>query len=122
MINKYINCFVVTEHLRARDPLNSGSKKGDIYGFAIILQEIITRCGPFESLERLGRKRIAYEPNEILDRIRMGTVPPFRPEVAPDECSKPLLGLMHECWSEQPLNRPDFLAIKPRLRKITQGI
>ncbi|XP_017461476.1 PREDICTED: atrial natriuretic peptide receptor 1-like, partial [Rhagoletis zephyria] len=110
------------EILRSKDPLNTGSKKGDIYSFAIILQEIITRCPPFQSLERLGRKKIVYEPNEILDRVRMGTVPPFRPEVAPDECSKELLTLMHECWAEQPASRPDFVAIKPRLRKITQGI
>jgi atrial natriuretic peptide receptor A len=108
--------------LRARDPINTGSKKGDVYAFAVMLQEIITRCGPFESLERLGRKRIVYEPNEVLDRIRMGTVPPFRPEVAPDECSKELLNLMHECWSEQPMTRPDFPQIKLKLRKITQGI
>ena len=113
---------MIAEHLRARDPLRSGSKKGDIYSFAVILQEIITRCGPFESLERLGRKRITYEPIEILDRIRMGTVPPFRPEVAPDECSKALLNLMHDCWAEQPLARPDFIQIRPKLKKITQGI
>jgi class 3 adenylate cyclase len=102
--------------------MNSCSKKGDVYSFAIILQEIITRCGPFESLERLGRKRKIYEPNEILDRLRMGTVPPFRPEVAPDECSKELLNLMHECWSESPNNRPDFILIKPKMRKISKGI
>ncbi|CAG2105323.1 unnamed protein product, partial [Medioppia subpectinata] len=114
--------WTAPEHLRARDPLTSGSKKGDVYAFAIILQELITRCGPFESLERLGRKRIIYEPNEVLDRIRMGTVPPFRPEVAPDECSKELLNLMHECWSESANGRPDFLQIKVKLRRITQGI
>lgn len=73
-------------------------------------------------MERLGRKKIVYEPNEVLDRVRMGTVPPFRPEVAPDECSKQLLRLMHDCWSEQPLERPEFVAIKARLRKVTQGI
>ena len=114
--------FCITEHLRSKDPVNTGSKKGDVYSFAIILQEIITRSAPFESLERLGRKKIVYEPNEILDRLRMGTVPPFRPEVAPDECSKELLQLMHDCWVEHPNNRPDFVMIKPRLRKITQGI
>ena len=63
-----------------------------------------------------------YEPNEILDRIRMGTSPPFRPEVAPDECSKALLHLMHDCWHELPQARPDFAMIRPRLKKITQGI
>ncbi|XP_054160518.1 atrial natriuretic peptide receptor 1-like isoform X2 [Oppia nitens] len=121
-VNPRMLFWTAPEHLRARDPINTGSKKGDIYSFAIILQEIITRCGPFESLERLGRRRVIYEPNEVLDRIRMGTVPPFRPEVAPDECSKELLNLMHECWTEQPTSRPEFISIKQKLRKISQGI
>lgn len=114
--------WTAPEHLRARDPLRSGSKKGDIYSFAIILQEIITRSGPFESLERLGRKRGCLDPDEILDRLRMGTVPPFRPEVAPDECPSQLLDLMHDCWNESPHLRPDFQVLKPRLKKITKGI
>jgi atrial natriuretic peptide receptor A len=114
--------FTFSEHLRARDPLTSGSKKGDIYSFAIILQEIITRCAPFDSLERLGRKRAIYDPDEILDRLRMGTVPPFRPEIAPDECPKALLDLIHDCWAETPAARPDFIQIKPKLRKITKGV
>lgn len=58
------------EHLRDRDPFMAGSVKGDVYAFGIILQEIITRCGPFESMERLGRKKFHLEPDEILDRIR----------------------------------------------------
>nr|XP_027204126.1 atrial natriuretic peptide receptor 1-like [Dermatophagoides pteronyssinus] len=114
--------WTAPEHLRSKDPLNSGSKKGDVYAFAIILQEIITRSPPFESLERLGRKKITYQPDEILDRVRMGTVPPFRPEVAPDEASKELLTLMQECWDEYPNNRPDFAVIKHKLRRITKGI
>lgn len=108
--------------MREKDPFNSGSKKGDVYSFAIILQEIITRCGPFESLERLGRKRAVLSPEEILDKLRLGTAPPFRPEVAPDECDKDLLNLMHDCWHENPLSRPDFIRIKPKLKKITKGI
>lgn len=40
--------WTAPEHLRTKHPLLSGSAKGDIYSLAIILQEIITRCGPFE--------------------------------------------------------------------------
>src|SRR6266487_4286574 len=120
--NPRVLFWTAPEHLRSRDPMNSGSKKGDMYSFAIILQEIVTRSGPFESLERLGRKRAVLDPDEILDKLRLGTVPPFRPEVAPDECPRELLDLMHECWAENPNDRPDFLGIKPRLRKITKGI
>lgn len=110
--------WTAPEHLRDKDPFLVGSAKGDIYryavkmvyaqtqavfelfSFAIILQEIITRCGPFEAMERMGRKRAALGPEEILDRLRMGTVPPYRPEVAPDEAPVELIDLMHACWSE----------------------
>ncbi|XP_053205450.1 atrial natriuretic peptide receptor 1-like [Panonychus citri] len=110
------------EHLRDRDPFNSGSRKGDVYSYGIILQEIITRSGPFESMERLGRKRAHMEPDEILDRIRMGMVPPFRPEVSSDEAPKELITLMHQAWHENPDCRPEFTTIKPWLRRITKGI
>lgn len=110
------------EHLREAEPRICGSRKGDVYSFAIILQEVITRSGPFESMDRVGRKRSHMEPDEILDRLRMGTVPPFRPEVAPDEAPKGLIQLMQDCWHEDPSLRPEFIQIKPRLKKITKGI
>lgn len=39
--------WIAPEHLRQRYPHMEGSKKGDIYSFAIILSEIITRARPF---------------------------------------------------------------------------
>lgn len=114
--------WTAPEHLRSHDPTQSGSKKGDVYSFAIILQEIMTRSGPFEGMERVGRKKVHFSPEQILDRLKMGTVPPFRPEVSPDEAPVELLDLMHLCWSEEETLRPDFVSIKPRLKKITKGI
>lgn len=114
--------WTAPEHLRERDPTMTGSQKGDVYSFAIILQEIITRCAPFESMERAGRKKGHLNPEEILDRLKMGVIPAFRPEVAPDEAPPELLDLMHMCWAEEPNVRPDFNIIRPRLRKITKGV
>jgi len=114
--------WTAPEHLRQSDPFLSGSQKGDIYSFSIIIQEIITRTGPFESIERLGRKRVHLEPDEILDRLRICTIPPFRPEVAPDEAPSDLIDLMHDCWHESPDARPDLVMVKSRLKKITKGV
>ncbi|KAI1291124.1 Atrial natriuretic peptide receptor 1 [Halotydeus destructor] len=114
--------WTAPEHLRDKDPFDCRSKKGDIYAFAVVLQEIITRCGPFEAPERLGRKRAHLGPEEIPDRLRMGTSPSYQPEVAPDEAPAELLDLMQFCWAEDPKLRPNVTSIKPRLRKITKGI
>ena len=39
--------WTAPEHLRQEDVVRTGSQKGDVYSYAIILQEIIERNGPF---------------------------------------------------------------------------
>lgn len=114
--------WTAPEHLREREPELSGSAKGDVYSFAIVLQEIVSRCSPFENPEQAGKKKRNLGPEEILDRLKMGCVPPFRPEVSPDEAPAELIDLMQLCWAEDPSVRPDFATIKPRLRRITKGV
>lgn len=61
--------WTAPEHLREETP--GGSAKGDVYSFAIILQEILTRSGPFENLEKYskhflppeGKFHVYYKPN-----------------------------------------------------------
>ncbi|XP_022699690.1 atrial natriuretic peptide receptor 1-like [Varroa jacobsoni] len=114
--------WTAPEILRSRNPRLNGTKEGDIYSLAIVLQEVITRCGPFESIERLGRAKVNLEPEEILDRVKMGVVPPFRPEVSADECPQELLRLMKHCWAENPNDRPLIAEVKARIKKITKGM
>ncbi|CAN8013663.1 unnamed protein product, partial [Ixodes persulcatus] len=114
--------WTAPEFLRMKEPRLQGSQKGDIYSFAIILQEVITRSGPYESLERIGRTRSFMEPEEILDRVKMGTAPPFRPEVSPDECPAEMLRLMRTCWSESPNDRPTIPEVRHGVKKITKGL
>ncbi|UYV71938.1 hypothetical protein LAZ67_9001229 [Cordylochernes scorpioides] len=54
--------WTAPEHLRERSTLRWGSKKGDVYSFAIVLQEIISRMEPFETFERVIRRRSAIDP------------------------------------------------------------
>ncbi|XP_077485262.1 atrial natriuretic peptide receptor 1-like [Amblyomma americanum] len=112
--------WTAPEFLRLKEPRQHSSQKGDIYAFAIILQEVITRSGPYESLERIGRTRSVMEPEEILDRVKMGTTPPFRPEVSPDECPADVLRLMRACWAEVPTDRPTIAEVRHAVKKITK--
>lgn len=59
----------------------------------------------------------------ILDRIKAGTLPPFRPEIQPEDCDAPeILPLISLCWAESPNLRPDFPELKQKLKKVTRGI
>lgn len=111
------------EHLREKQPEKTiGSKKGDVYSFGIILQEVITRTGPYELTERVGRKKEDLNPEQILDKIKMATIPPYRPQVASDEAPIELIELMNDCWQESAVARPEIGLIRHRLKKITKGI
>lgn len=59
--------WTAPEHLReqmSETGSSNGSQKGDSYSFAIILQEIINRSAPFDSLSKHSRSRksqLTYE-------------------------------------------------------------
>ena len=42
--------WTAPEILRDPIPSRNGTQQGDIYSFAIILQEILFRCGPYEAM------------------------------------------------------------------------
>ena len=119
--------WTAPEHLRTRDPLRSGSPSGDVYSFAIICQEIIVRQGPFEmSPDRrviYGANQRQLDPDEILDKVRAGGIPAYRPDIGAEDCVEcpELLTLVRSCWSETPIDRPSFGRIKLSLKKITKG-
>lgn len=93
------------EHLRERFPTKTGSQKGDVYSFAIIIQEIICRTGPWENLPA-SHKYLLNQPEELLDRIKAGTVPPFRPEIQAEDVEAPeILPILSLSWCENPMVR-----------------
>ncbi|KAH8949775.1 hypothetical protein BDL97_10G049300 [Sphagnum fallax] len=67
--------------------------KADVYSFAVVCSEILTKKYPFADV--LLR--------DLLKHIRYGV----RPEL-PDGCPRRLASLIERCWDFEPLSRPDF--------------
>ncbi|PNF22648.1 hypothetical protein B7P43_G07108 [Cryptotermes secundus] len=109
------------ELLRANqlDPLCAvtGTQKGDVYSFAIILYELHARHGPFGDAD--------IPPTEILLRVvrpEPGQVP-FRPQLELLENSFDFVrDCLVECWAENPEDRPDFKTIRAKLRPLRKGM
>ncbi|XP_055352797.1 atrial natriuretic peptide receptor 1-like [Paramacrobiotus metropolitanus] len=100
----------------------SGTQLGDVYSYAILLQQIVLRSAPYHMGSDAGKtRRKATE--EISDRdivqdVKRGLVPPLRPAVPVSACPMPLHELMGNCWDEDPLERPNFTRIKTTITKI----
>ena len=56
----------------------------------------------------------------IVEEVRRGTDPPFRPTVPKDACSPALHQLMSSCLREVPEKRPDFNSVKSELKKMNR--
>lgn len=91
-----------------------GTQKGDVYSFGIILQEIALRNGPFyvEGMD--------LSPKEIVQKVRNGQKPYFRPTTDNRCHSEELTILMEGCWAEDPAERPDFGHIKIYMAKLNK--
>nr|CAD7203737.1 unnamed protein product [Timema douglasi] len=97
-------------------PGTPATQKGDVYSFAIILEEIVVRGGPFEDA------RQTMIPQDILSRVVSREVPPFRPTVGNRACQEDLLELMERSWADNPDDRPTFEAIRGVIRYIRNFI
>ncbi|OQV18934.1 Atrial natriuretic peptide receptor 1 [Hypsibius exemplaris] len=91
-----------------------GTQKGDVYSFAIILQQIILRSGPFE----LPDDPLELSHQEIIQEVVAANIPPVRPRVPRAACSNQLYDLMERCWEEVPVERLTFPKIKDRLKRV----
>ncbi|GAU92601.1 hypothetical protein RvY_04658 [Ramazzottius varieornatus] len=105
--------WVAPEHLRA--PISPyGTQKGDVYSFAIILQELILRNEPYDN----GSSCVDIR--AIVREVRKGGQPLMRPSVPYDSCDPTLYRLMTDCWQETPEERPSFLQIRFRLKPLVK--
>ena len=116
--------WTAPEHLRQRKPDLHGSEKGDVYSFAIVLQEIITRSGPFETVKVVGGDGkysvVSLDPQFIIQQLKLGGSTPYRPNVDQHECLPELTELITQCWEENPASRPAFSTIRGSIGKIVK--
>uniref|UniRef100_A0A8C9TB17 Guanylate cyclase n=1 Tax=Scleropages formosus TaxID=113540 RepID=A0A8C9TB17_SCLFO len=95
-------------------PPPQGTQKGDVYSFGIILQEIALRNGPFYVAG------MDLSPKEIVQKVRNGQRPYFRPTTDTSCHCEELAVLMESCWAEDPAERPDFSHIKIYIMKLNK--
>ncbi|VDO22702.1 unnamed protein product [Heligmosomoides polygyrus] len=80
------------------------SKEGDVFSFAIISSEVVTRKEAWNIHERKERTDVILE---MLYMIRKGGHDPLRPNLESDgEINPALLHLIRDCWAEDPSDRP----------------
>ncbi|XP_069496134.1 retinal guanylyl cyclase 2-like [Ambystoma mexicanum] len=104
--------WTAPELLRDQALAKRGTFKGDVYSFAIILQEVVVR-GPPYCMSGLGAE-------EIIRKVKKP--PPLcRPTVAPDQAPLECIQLMKQCWSEQAERRPTFDEIFDQFKTINKG-
>uniref|UniRef100_A0A4W5RUC8 Guanylate cyclase n=1 Tax=Hucho hucho TaxID=62062 RepID=A0A4W5RUC8_9TELE len=97
--------WVAPELLRNSKLMKRGTFHGDVYSFAIIMQEVIARCAPFCMLD-----------------IKLKSPPPLcRPTVSADEAPLEVIQVMKQAWSEEPDKRPTFEEIFKQFKSITKG-
>ncbi|XP_071451572.1 atrial natriuretic peptide receptor 1 [Hetaerina americana] len=116
--------WTAPELLRMPNPPPEGTQKGDVYSFAIIVHEILTRQGPF-FLSCPEHQH--FTPQDIVMRVCGGVgkegADPFRPSVEAglvDACEEEVASLMRRCWAEEPQERPDFQALKAAIRRLNK--
>ncbi|XP_048026436.1 guanylate cyclase 2G isoform X1 [Megalobrama amblycephala] len=104
--------WIAPEFLREVYYPFSGSQKGDVFSFAIIMRELMysTEVGPYHDIH--------LEPKEIIKQLRTPmTEEPLRPTLSADICDERLIPLLKACWSENPDHRPPFASIRRQLRE-----
>ena len=82
----------------------------DIYSFAMVIYETLTRQRPFA-----GAREVGWLVTTLHERPRV------QAHVSHDPQISELMELMHACWAEQPMDRPTFAEIVPRLERHTEA-
>ncbi|NXA38115.1 GUC2F cyclase, partial [Eudromia elegans] len=104
--------WTAPELLRDPDMRRKGTFKGDIYSFAIILQEVVVRGPPYCTSDLTAE--------EIIRKVKKP--PPLcRPSIAPEMAPMECIQVMKQCWGEAPERRPSFEEIFHKFKTINKG-
>ncbi|XP_010220028.1 PREDICTED: retinal guanylyl cyclase 2 [Tinamus guttatus] len=104
--------WTAPELLRDPDMCRKGTFKGDIYSFAIILQEVVVRGPPYCTSDLTAE--------EIIRKVKKP--PPLcRPIIAPEMAPMECIQVMKQCWGEAPERRPSFEEIFHKFKTINKG-
>ncbi|XP_021239053.1 retinal guanylyl cyclase 2 isoform X2 [Numida meleagris] len=104
--------WTAPELLRDPDMRRKGTFKGDIYSFAIILQEVVVRGPPYCTSD--------LSAEEIIKKVKKP--PPLcRPNIAPEMAPLVCIQVMKQCWVEAPERRPTFEEVFHKFKTINKG-
>ncbi|XP_058154414.1 guanylate cyclase 2G-like isoform X1 [Dasypus novemcinctus] len=106
--------WTAPELLRLSEAPRSGTPKGDVYSFAILMRELIYHQdhGPFALLD-MG-------PEEIINQIKDPLAPvPLRPSLSEEKGNEKFILMVRTCWDESPEKRPTFSSIRKILREVS---
>ncbi|XP_071181309.1 atrial natriuretic peptide receptor 1-like [Mytilus edulis] len=91
----------------------AANQAADIYSVGIILHEILHRSGPF------GVECLDLSTYEIVDKVKIDTIPPFRPVFDPSLCPQKLQTIIASCWVSNPFERPLLKDVSKAINSIT---
>ncbi|KAK6757003.1 hypothetical protein RB195_015061 [Necator americanus] len=100
------------------DTDNMPNTEGDVYSFAIIASELLTKR-PAWDLDNRNES-----PEEIVRLVTKSATNPFRPSLDSVEVVDvipSMISLIRECWSESPRYRPSMKAVKKQLISMQKG-
>uniref|UniRef100_A0A1I7UYY7 Guanylate cyclase n=1 Tax=Caenorhabditis tropicalis TaxID=1561998 RepID=A0A1I7UYY7_9PELO len=107
--------WVAPEVLRGSLSVSQMDPSADVYSFAIIASEILTKKEAWDFLDR------KEDCEEIVYMVKKGGVFPIRPELITDipDINPDLISLVKNCWAEAPEDRPTAESICDQLKRMT---
>ncbi|KAJ0181514.1 hypothetical protein K1T71_003599 [Dendrolimus kikuchii] len=104
--------WTAPELLREAGGEARGTQPGDVFSFAIVMQEVVVRGEPYCML--------ALTPDEIVEKVRRPP-PLIRPSVSMGAAPPEAVSIMRQCWAEAPDHRPDFHRLHDIFRHLHKG-